>query len=102
MLGRWHAKAGSGCRSGFIGGRKGALNQFAKWACCATASSGTSAMSGGGPVAKPRRAIALGSVELLAGVLLILHAGALIGVDRATPALDVVSNQPPPTASPVI
>lgn len=59
-------------------------------------------MSGGVPVAKSRRAIALGSVELLAGILLILHAGALIGVDRATPALDVVSNQPPPTASAVI
>ncbi|RWD32295.1 MAG: thermonuclease family protein [Mesorhizobium sp.] len=58
-------------------------------------------MSGGVPVGRSRLAIALGSVELVAGVLLILHAGALIGVNRATPALNVVRNQPLPTALPM-
>ncbi|TIT27793.1 MAG: thermonuclease family protein, partial [Mesorhizobium sp.] len=42
-------------------------------------------MSGIVTAARSRLAIALGGVELLAGVLLILQAGALIGVDRPTP-----------------
>ncbi|TGR08244.1 thermonuclease family protein [Mesorhizobium sp. M4B.F.Ca.ET.190.01.1.1] len=55
-------------------------------------------MSGIVTAARSRLAIALGGVELLAGVLLILQAGALIGVDRPTPALDVAGSQPSPTA----
>ncbi|RUW76483.1 MULTISPECIES: thermonuclease family protein [unclassified Mesorhizobium] len=57
-------------------------------------------MSGIVSAARSRLAIALGGVELLAGVLLILQAGALIGVDRQTPALDSGS-QPATTAPPM-
>ncbi|WP_189379602.1 MULTISPECIES: thermonuclease family protein [unclassified Mesorhizobium] len=57
-------------------------------------------MSGIASAARSRLAIALGGVELVAGVLLILQAGALIGVDRQTPALDSGS-QPATTAPPM-
>ncbi|RWX62451.1 thermonuclease family protein [Mesorhizobium sp. M4B.F.Ca.ET.089.01.1.1] len=53
-----------------------------------------------GTAARSRLAIAFGGVELLAGVLLILQAGALIGVGRQTPALDS-GNQPATTAPPM-
>ncbi|MDX8541505.1 thermonuclease family protein [Mesorhizobium abyssinicae] len=53
-----------------------------------------------GTAARSRLAIAFGGVELLAGVLLILQAGALIGVGRQTPALDS-GNQPATTALPM-
>ncbi|RVD17962.1 thermonuclease family protein [Mesorhizobium sp. M4B.F.Ca.ET.017.02.2.1] len=57
-------------------------------------------MSGIVSAPRSRLAIALGGVELLAGVLLILQAGALIGVGRQTPALDS-GNQPATTAQPM-
>lgn len=60
-------------------------------------------MSGAGPEQRPGLAIAFGALELLAGVLLIVWAGALVAVDRPNlaPAQAVDGEQPiPAVASP--
>jgi hypothetical protein len=54
-----------------------------------------------GRLSRSRLAIALGSLLLLAGVLLIIQAGALLSVDRLAPLQDVDDTQPIRPVTPV-
>jgi hypothetical protein len=59
-------------------------------------------MSSAIPMGRPRLAIALAGIELLAGILLIIQAGALLAVDRPTPAQDVAGRQAVQAMAPIL